>query len=568
MSQNMLALLAFLPILLSGIMLVGFRLPARLVMPIVFVVTVGIASSVWHMDTMYLAASVLQGVIVTAQVLWVILGAILLLNTLKESGAINTIRGGFTRISPDRRVQVIIIVWLFGSFIEGAAGFGTPAAIVGPLLVAIGFPALAAVMVGMMLQSTPVSFGAVGTPIVIGVDGGLDKATLEGIAKAQGVSWEQILHFVGQETAIIHACVGFVMPLLMVMFMTRFFGKNKSWTEGLAIAPFALFAGICFVVPYVLTSILLGPEFPSLIGSVVGLLIVVPAARAGFLIPKTTWDFADAKDWPSDWMGTLEISLDDLSSGRKIPLWLAWTPYLIMALLLVASRAIPEVKKLMLTINFKFTNLLGVEGVSSSFAPIYLPGGIMMIAAICAMVLHRMGGKNISRAFGESFKVLLSAGFVLIFTIPMVRVMINSGTNLADLKSMPVVMAETVASFLGQLYPLFAAVVGALGAFLAGSNTVSNMMFSQFQFGVAQEIHVAPLVIIAMQAVGAAAGNMIAIHNVVAASATVGLVGREGQTLRRTILPTIYYLVMVAIVGWIMLNVLHVTGPVDWSAAK
>src|SRR5690606_28661932 len=153
-------------------------------------------------------ASTLQGLVITAGVLWIIFGAILLLNTLKHSGGITAIRAGFTTISPDRRIQAIIIAWLFGCFIEGASGFGTPAAIAAPLLVAIGFPALAAVMLGMMVQSTPVSFGAVGTPIIIGVNGGLDSATIGAQLVAQQSSWEAFVQLITNEVAILHALTG------------------------------------------------------------------------------------------------------------------------------------------------------------------------------------------------------------------------------------------------------------------------------------------------------------------------------------------------------------------------
>ncbi|MCB1126936.1 MAG: L-lactate permease, partial [Verrucomicrobiae bacterium] len=138
----------------------------------------------------------------------------------------------------------------------------------------------------------------------------------------------------------------------------------------------------------------------------------------------------------------------------------------------------------------------------------------------------------------------------LVFTVPMVRVYINSGQNPAGLPGMPIAMADWVAAHVGQVYPLFAPAVGALGAFIAGSNTVSILMFSLFQFGVAERLTLAPTLIVALQAVGAAAGNMIAIHNVVAASATVGLLGREGLVLRKTVLPTLYYVLWVGLLGW------------------
>jgi lactate permease len=124
---------------------------------------------------------------------------------------------------------------------------------------------------------------------------------------------------------------------------------------------------------------------------------------------------------------------------------------------------------------------------------------------------------------------------------------------------MPIAMAQWVADTMGGVYPAFAASVGALGAFIAGSNTVSNMMLAQFQFSTAVNLGLTGSVFVALQAVGAAAGNMIAIHNVVAAAATVGMLGREGIVLRRTILPTLYYVIFAGIIGLIMLYGLDIT---------
>lgn len=561
MNQTLLSLLAFAPLVLAAILLVGLSWPARRAMPVVFVVTALIGLFAWDMTVNRVLASTLQGLILTGAILWIIFGAILLLNTLKHSGAITAIRGGFSNISPDRRIQAIIVAWLFGCFIEGASGFGTPAAVAAPLLVALGFPALAAVMIGMMIQSTPVSFGAVGTPIVVGVSGGLDKAGLSEQLTANGSSWEAFYHLITSEVAITHAVVGLLMPLFMCAMLTRFFGRNKSWLEGLAIAPFAVFAGLAFVVPYALAGVLLGPEFPSMIGALVGLLIVVPAAKAGFLVPKKQWDFAEASAWPVDWMGSIEIKLDSLTEKKPMAIGLAWTPYILLAALLVLSRVSPTVKSFFtdnLVLGWK--DILGETGVSGSIQFLYLPGGIMALVVLITFLLHRMKFSELTAAVSESSKTLLGAGFVLVFTIPMVRILINSGVNLGDLPSMPRAMAELVASSVGEIYPLFAPTVGALGAFIAGSNTVSNLMMSQFQFDTAGLIGVSGAMMVAGQAVGAAAGNMVAIHNVVAASATVGLLGREGQTLRMTIIPTLYYVVAA---GLIMLFAIHVLGVTD-----
>ncbi|EHJ92879.1 L-lactate permease [Vreelandella boliviensis] len=561
MNETTLALLAFLPLLLAGILLIGFKIPAKIAMPIVFLTAAIIGLTAWDMSFSRVAASTIQGLIQTAGLLWIIFGAILLLNTLKHSGGITAIRNGFSDISPDRRIQALIVAWLFGCFIEGASGFGTPAAVAAPLMVALGFPALAAVVVGMMIQSTPVSFGAVGTPIVVGVGSGLDRAGISAELDSVGSSWDVFFQLVTSEVAITHGIVGILMPLILVTVMVRFFGANRSWKEGLSITPFAIFTGIAFSVPYMLVGVLLGPEFPSMIGAMVGLAIVVPAAKRGFLMPKDTWDFPESSSWPDEWIGNLQIKLDDVVGRAPMSTFKGWVPYVLLALFLVASRTIEPLKAALTSINLSWNNILGEAGVSGGVQPLYLPGGIIIAVVIVTYFLHRMNPQKISAAVSESTKTIFGAGFVLIFTVPMVRILINSGVNGADLVSMPVMMAQAVADSVGGIYPFFAPAVGAMGAFIAGSNTVSNLMLAEFQFSVAQTLGLSTAMMVAMQAVGAAAGNMIAIHNVVAASATVGLLGREGATIRKTILPTIYYLIFAGIIALIAFYVIGITDP-------
>jgi len=555
------ALIAVVPILIAAVLLVGFRWPAKWAMPVVYVVSVVIALTAWQVSFAHVAASTIQGLFITFNILYIIFGAILLLNTLKHSGAVQAIRDGFTELSTDRRVQVVIIAWLFGAFIEGAAGFGTPAAIVAPLLVALGFPAMCAVMIGMMVQSTPVTFGAVGTPILVGVTGGLENPELTAQLTEAGLTFSDYLQLITTNSAILHGITGTLMPLLMVMMMTRFYGANKSWTEGLSIAPFAIMGGLVFTIPYTLTGAFLGPEFPSLIGSLLGLAVLSFLTKKGVLVPKDNWDFASKPSWPASWMGSIEIEHKE-STGDGMPTMKAWMPYVILALLLVMSR-LPQlpIGDWLKALTITWPNVLGT-GISGSTQPLYLPGTLLLITVFITFFLHKMEASQLRDAFKESSKILLGAGFVLVFTVPMVRIYINSGVNAAELPSMPVAMAEWVATSVGGVWPFFAPSIGAIGAFIAGSNTVSNLMFSLFQFSVAETLAISGVVIVALQAVGAAAGNMIAIHNVVAASATVGLLGQEGATLRKTIIPTLYYVVLVGVLGMIAVYVVGVGDPV------
>ena len=558
MSLGFLAALAATPIFVAGMLIVGFRVAARTAMPVTYGLTAIIAVLVWGMPGSAVAAASIQGLFITFDILMIIFGAILLLNTLKHSGALAVIRHGFSDISTDRRVQVIIIAWLFGCFIEGASGFGTPAAIVAPLMVALGFPAIAAVMLGMMVQSTPVTFGAVGTPILVGVRGGLDSPeVLQSLSNA-GLEIGDYLQIVTADIVALHAIAGTVMPLFMVMMMTRFFGSNRSWSEGLAILPFALLGGLAFTVPYYLTGILLGPEFPSIFGALIGMAIVTTAARRGFLLPKTQWDFPDESAWPDNWSGSLKMELD--KQGDSMSLTRAWLPYLLVAALLVLTR-LPDLPfgAWLKTARIAWDGIFST-GISAATTPLYLPATILIAVSVLTVFLHRMRAEKFAKALNESSRMLIGAGFVLIFTVPMVRIYINSGSG-SELASMPIIMAQWVSTNVGQIWPMFAPTIGALGAFIAGSNTVSNLMFVQFQYGVAQNLGVSMAMVVALQAVGAAAGNMIAIHNVVAASATVGLLGQEGRTLRRTLVPTIYYLTIVGMMGLIAIHVIGVGDP-------
>jgi lactate permease len=563
MSLSLQAFLAFLPILIAGILLIGIRWPARIAMPLVYLITVFIAFLVWSMNTTHIVASTIQGLFITFDILWIIFGAILLLNVLKHSGAIKIIRNGFSNISDDRRVQVVIICWLFGAFIEGSAGFGTPAAIVAPLMVAVGFPATAAVMLGMMVQSTPVTFGACGTPILIGVKEGLVNTDIINRMADANIGINDYLQIITTNVVVIHAIVGTLIPLLMVIMMTRYFGKNKSWSEGLSILPFAIFGGLAFTVPYVLTGIFLGPEFPSLLGALIGLGVVTFAAKKKFLVPKDNWNFAPTNEWPSFWRGKLQINLDELESKTSMSPKRAWMPYLLVALFLVLSR-LPElnINTLLKSINFNWNNILGTD-INASTTPLYLPGSIIIFVVILTYFIHKMDFNEMKGAITESAKMLLGAGFVLIFTVPMVRIYINSGLNDSNFLSMPIAMAKWVAVNVGNIWPLFAPTIGALGAFIAGSNTVSNLMFSLFQHGVADSLFISGAMVVSLQAVGAAAGNMIAIHNVVAASATVGLLGQEGIVLRKTILPTLYYIIFVGLLGLFAIWILNVSDPLQ-----
>ena len=552
MSLGVLALLAFVPIALIFILMVGFRWGATKAMPVAFAAAALLAVFVWETPTNWILAASVNGVGIAIQILLIVFGALAVLFTLRESGALAAINVGFTAISPDRRVQAIIIAWFFGSFIEGSAGFGTPAALAAPLLLSLGFPALAAVMVALIANSTCVSFGAVGTPTLIGIGQTTNTPELiQQIADA-GLQYNDFIYQVGLWTALQHAIPGILIPLILVAMMTRIFGKNKSIKEGLAIWPFAIFAGLCFVVPYLLVAWLLGPEFPSLLGGLLGLGIVLLTTRAGFLVPKEPWDFPEKSSWESNWMGSISMSSKEAKAGISVAK--AWVPYILIALLLVLTRvrSLPFGSWIKSIMTVHYTDLFGTS-ISNTFNILYIPGVVpFILVALLCIPIYKMNKTQVSLAWKETFKRIKGPTIALLFAVPMVRIMMQSGNNPIDYASMPLVMAEAMTNVFRGAWPLVDAFVGALGAFMAGSNTVSNMLFSVFQYSIADQLGISKVIVVALQNIGGAFGNMICVHNVIAACATVGLVGVEGVLIKRNLIPMTIYGIIVGVIGLIL----------------
>jgi lactate permease len=366
-----------------------------------------------------------------------------------------------------------------------------------------------------------------------------------------------MIRMIGARVAIVHGIIGTLIPLFVVCMLTRFFGRNRSWREGLAVWKFALFAGLAFTVPSVLFGVFLGPEFPSLLCVLVVLALVVTAAKAGWFQPRDVWDFPAEDSWAPEWRSSFPPSDDD--EPRPMSLWIAWIPYVLVGALLVAARTVPPLRDAIGLGGFDWKILdtgAADTTIRQSVNVVALPGTTFLIAALVCLPLHRMRFRAFGAALGEANRATCAAAVAIVFAVPTVRIFIQSNVNAAGLASMPRELAEAAAWLAQDSWPAFSAVIGAMGAFVAGSNTISNMTFSLFQFDVALRLGLAPLFVVALQAVGGAAGNMICVHNVVAASATVGLLGREGALIRKTLIPTAYYLLAAGLIGCLFLLVL------------
>jgi lactate permease len=560
MPLQLLALIALLPIALALVLMVGLRWPATRAMPLAWLVTALAGFFVWKMPLGFVVASTLNGFGGAINVLIIVFGAILILYTLRDSGGMETINHGFHGISRDRRIQVIIIATVFSAFLEGAAGFGTPAAIAAPLLLSLGFPALAAAMVCLVLNSFPVTFGAVGTPIWFGLKN-LKPQVEAAIAAGQAgdiTSFAVFLKVIGQWAALLHLPLIYLLPLFVNMMLTRFFGEKKSWAEGLGAWKFSLFASTCFAVPYVATAFFIGEEFPTLIGGLIATALVVTAAKKGLFLPKTSWDFGPQSKWEKEWTGEITTS-EKCEFKAHMSQFRAWLPYILIGAILVLTRltSLP-LKAWLNSINISIPDIMGYASVDFSMKPLYLPGTIpFMLVAILTVFIHKMPGAKVAAAWSDSIKRMKNPAIALFFAVALVEIFKQSAQNTIGMPSMPLSMAQTAAAMTGSTWPMFASFVGALGSFITGSNTVSDLLFAEFQYATASQLEISRQIIVALQAVGGAMGNMVCIHNIVAASATVGLVGMEGLLIRRNALPLLLYGLIVGALGLLLVYVLY-----------
>ena len=536
----MLAIVAFLPILATLVLMTAFNWSAKNSLIVSWLMAGVLAFFFWDIDLKALAATSLYGVLKSLDVLIIVFGAVLVMNTLKASGATSAINRGFKNITPDKRVQACIIGFAFCSFIESAAGFGTPAALAGPLMVSLGFPPMAAAVIALVCDSVAVSFGAVGTPVNMSLSLLGEKIATEAFT-AEFAFW----------TALPHAIGGLFLPLGVLMVTTKFFGPERSFKPAFAAAPFALFTGASFSVPMLVIAMTLGHDFASLLAALFCICATVIAAKTGFLCPKKVWDFGNKEDWDSDWLATAKVSAPKESN---MSLLIAWAPYVLIAVLLVLTR-IPQLGlKAILNdappaaLKLSVNNILGFPSLDYLLKWAYLPGTFFIVVALLTCLLHKMGAQQIKTAWKETFKQVSGAAIAVIFGLALVQIMSFDPDGAGEKLNMMTTMANALAKVGKWPFIVISPFIGVLGSFVSGSNTVSNTLFTNLQFDTALALSIPGVFAVSMQTIGGAVGNITCINNAVAASATLGILGKEGKLIKINFIPMVVYtLVVVAV---------------------
>ena len=347
------------------------------------------------------------------------------------------------------------------------------------------------------------------------------------------------------ESAGIFAWSGTFLPLIAVAFLVLTSSKEKvrrmrSITE---IIPFCLFSGAAYTVPWYLTARFLGPELPSMLGVVVGLPIVILAIRFRFLVPRHVWGFQK---------GATAVPPPRFEK-HEIPVWRAWTPYAVIALVLVLTRleALPFRRVLNTVGRIQIPEIPGLPGIGFSWAVFNNPGVFpFLFVAFGSAFWFGLEGREILALCRKAGRQILAASIAIAASVAMVQIMVFSDANTSNLPGMLTTVAEAAARLMGGAYPLAAPVIGVLGTFFSGSCTVSSILFVSIQFDTARLLDLPPAAIVALQLVGGGADSMIRISGVVAACATVGLSGKEGKLILLCCVPAAVLTVLSLAAAW------------------
>lgn len=497
--SNLPVFLSLLPFLIFFFLLFIKKTPLLWSSIITLLIYTVLAVFYWQVLPSFLYTSYIKGFLIALDIFIIIFGAIFFLKILEDLKIIKNISYYLESFSKDYRIQIIVIAWLFSSLLEGTAGFGVPSAIAVPLLIGLGLSPIKSLVVGLLGNSTPGVFGAAGTPIKVGM-AGLNTTGVPFLASLLNL-------------------VGIIVPIFMLWVITK--GRPNHKKEFFEALPFAIWAGIAFTVPSIL-FVSFGQEFPSILGSVAGLILVIITTKLGLFVPKNSFTLKEEK----------EIT-------HTMKPFKAFLPYGLLILFLILGKIL--IGKIGIPINFGFPYIFNL----------FNPGFIFIITGIIVAIFWRSKKAILSNSSIMSLRGAISPFIVIISMLTIVQIMTLSGNNLSGL---PAVITLIAHGFETSFLPFFTPFIGAFGSFMTGSVTISNIMFGTLFSTAATNLGMNVTIILSLAVAGAAAGNMIALADILTAEAVAGVKNSETRIIKGVIIPCITYLLILGIIGIIIIK--------------
>ncbi|MFN4245576.1 MAG: L-lactate permease [Brevinematia bacterium] len=472
MTEVLLGIISLVPFVFIGFGILKTRLKIHWVTLLAMFITLGL-SFLWNRDIYVTLGGVFEGfVIAIIPIMWVIFAAVFTYFISIKTKAIDEIKDFLNNITDDKNIQAVLIAFCFGGFLESVAGFGTAVAIPTGMLVSLGFNPIKAATISLIANSVPVAFGALGLPVI--VLSNIIKEPLMEITKYVAL---QLIPF------------SLVIPLVIVLISNDGF-KNASIS-----VKDALIIGFVFTLVQTLVALFIGPELVAVLGSSISLLSVIVMSK---------------------------LSKDNKNKKLK-NIFIPIINYVILLILIIVTRVFFKE-----TLNsYPFTISFDVIGHKIKIEYLTTPGTLLLFSSVIGALIQGATLKTIFSTIIETLDRIKWSMLTIVSIVIIAKVMGNTGMIIST--------ATLIAGISGKLYPLFAPLVGAIGTFITGSDTSSNILFGTLQKETAKNLGFNQVWIASSNTSGATAGKMISPQSIAVASSAVGLQGFEKQIISTTL---------------------------------
>lgn len=522
----LLTFLSFLPIIVLIVLMTNPRpVPSSRALPLTALLTYAIILAFFPHSAKLVHANIISGFLTAWTPIVIIGGAIFLFRTMEVSGAMCSLRAWLNAVTPNPVAQLMIVGWAFSFLIEGASGFGTPAALAAPLLVGLGFKPLPTAIMVLTMNTVPVSFGAVGTPIWFG----FSEITLT----------HQEISLIGIKTAVIQGAASLVVPLLALRFLISWDAIRKNIV-------FIYLSILCTMIPFIFVA-QWSYEFPALVGGASGLIGSIWIASKGWGLQKdvaqvqqrSAISYSELLRAGFPLWGTLLLLVITRIPQLGIKAWLNDAqPYIEWVWRGVGEFAVSP------SLVLSMKGILGT-GEAWTHKLLYVPSLLpFILIALITCVLYSVSRHKMQQIVGVTCEQMKAPTIALLGALIFVKLMMMGGDISAVTR-----IGTTFASLTGGAWYSCAAMLGALGSFFSGSNTISNLTFGPIQNAIAIKLDLNRTTILALQSVGGAMGNMVCINNIVAVCSVLAIKNQEGFILTRTFRVLILYAILSAIVA-------------------
>lgn len=488
------AALALIPLIWIFAAMLKLKMPVHKAGLTALALSAALALTVWRMPALYALQAVFEGILLGLwPIILVIFAALFTYNMMVRSGSMAVIHSMLSGLSADRRIQALVIAFAFGGFLESVAGFGTAVAIPAGILAAMGFEPLFAAVLCLAANTVPVALGVVGIPIIT-------------LAEVTGLPLGEL--------ALNAALQLFPMAVLLPVFLIFLTTRSLKGIKGVWLI--ALASGFAFGAGQLLTAWIVGPELSAVVGSLASLAVLLLWNRR-FPVKKP-WTF-DAD------RGTKAVppAVVSFREGLK-----AWSPYMLILVLVLGTSLLPFLRFLgQAPFAAGFLFYKGPGGKPLTFSLVKNPGTLILIAALIGGLIQRLSIGELLRTARDTLKQISKTIVTVLSIVSIAKLMGYSGMISS--------VAVSLASLSGSFFPLISPLLGALGTFITGSDTSSNVLFGELQKQTAMQIGAPVSWITAANASGATIGKMISPQSIAIATSATGLAGSEGLILSRTL---------------------------------